>query len=530
MEPFRKPRLLFALTGLLVGLVLLTWWVTGCAPNEPPRIREIKVSDSSPPPGERIDISVEYDNPSGVTLNFVWTADKGKIVSGQGGPAIIYQAPEEPGIYNVSVKVEWDGGSVVTGTLISVPAKPQPATPTDTLTSTPTVGPADTPTSTPTMTPTTLAPPTSTPTLTITVTPSPRYGLTIDEAEERIRADGVITVFARFDAPGFGEDPDWSKEKCDPKNYEKNFDPGGYDILVDNESGRLPRYDILVAEELGRLLLNNENAVKFHCVLGPDRGRAVREHDSDVRMGVYVYSRLPERCIEPPLIPEDSNDMRVWCSDSYMSDGLGVLVTRASQTTQLCSSNIITVAAVISTSAQFRFVTGFNEACPGSETPKLAIVDNRDIAIELLRSGKVSAYATNVEILRKFAEKPENSDLYVARGEFGQEEISIAVTPGETGLLELINSKIQKMREEGKLIKLMEQAGFECIPGSTLRPSCPTPGAPYPVKYGDTPLGIARQAYGDNTLYPCILKANNIPDAQSLPAGEEILIPLREDC
>ncbi len=170
------------LMSLLIGLVLMGT-LSGCGNQQPapvvlvgtPSIGEPKVgAPSSQQPGEEIGISIEIASTGGVTLNYIWSADGGEIVRGQGSPAITYRVPDEPGTYNVRVKVEWEGQSIEKVTSIKVKgedAAPTPEPPTDT----PEL-PADTPTSKPTNTPNptnTPKPPTDTPTPAPTNTPKP---------------------------------------------------------------------------------------------------------------------------------------------------------------------------------------------------------------------------------------------------------------------------------------------------------------------------------------------------------------------
>lgn len=156
-----KPR---SVLGVLVLTTILVWVVTGCqgetptsiAAVQPPTISEPKVDAPTPlEPGKEAGISVEVSRATGVTLAYTWEVDSGEIVRGQGSPAITYRAPDEPGVYNVRVAVEWDGQSVEKATSIEVQVKgptptPTSALPTDTppqpLTATPTTSPDVTPT------------------------------------------------------------------------------------------------------------------------------------------------------------------------------------------------------------------------------------------------------------------------------------------------------------------------------------------------------------------------------------------------
>jgi hypothetical protein len=81
-----------------------------------------------------------------VTLTYTWNADGGEIVRGQGSPAITYRVPQEPGTYNVRVKVEWDGQSTEKVTSIQVEETKQTSMPQPTVIPRPTQVPTAIPT------------------------------------------------------------------------------------------------------------------------------------------------------------------------------------------------------------------------------------------------------------------------------------------------------------------------------------------------------------------------------------------------
>jgi oligopeptide transport system substrate-binding protein len=137
----------------LLFLTVLLGLITACtSPTaEPPTISDPMISDPTPQePGKEVGISIDVSSAGGATLTYTWNADGGEIVRGQGSPAITYRVPEEPGTYNVRVKVEWDGQSVEKVTVIQVEgdlttpaatrdstASPEPTAPEPTSTSRP---------------------------------------------------------------------------------------------------------------------------------------------------------------------------------------------------------------------------------------------------------------------------------------------------------------------------------------------------------------------------------------------------------
>jgi len=136
-----------SLLGQLVLVVIFAWVFVGCNGSEPtptatvqpteaptpvaavqpPEISEPKISTStSLKPRKEIGIAVDVSAVTGITLNYDWQVDDGQIVKGQESPAITYRTPEKPGIYQISVRVSWDGQSVTKTAFITVEAEPTP--------------------------------------------------------------------------------------------------------------------------------------------------------------------------------------------------------------------------------------------------------------------------------------------------------------------------------------------------------------------------------------------------------------------
>jgi len=126
MRTIRPVRNQLVAASLLVSMALLGL-MGGCKSAtlptiaEAPVISEPMISAPTPQqPGKEVGISIDVSSAGGVTLNYTWNADGGEIVRGQSSPAITYRVPNEPGTYNIRVKVEWDGQSVEKVTSIEV--------------------------------------------------------------------------------------------------------------------------------------------------------------------------------------------------------------------------------------------------------------------------------------------------------------------------------------------------------------------------------------------------------------------------
>jgi hypothetical protein len=148
-----------------------------------PAVSDVNINHTSNKllPGEevRIWVNVTTGDPKKPVV-YIWSTEGGEIISGHETAKITYKAPDKPGDYKISLKVEYGTWNtkrsrsivVATPTLTPTPTETPTPTPTETLTPTPTRTPTPTFTQTPTVTPTL----TNTPTPTVVPTPTlPSY-------------------------------------------------------------------------------------------------------------------------------------------------------------------------------------------------------------------------------------------------------------------------------------------------------------------------------------------------------------------
>ena len=126
---FQKVILLFVV-GLLPGCV---------SRAEPPTVNEISVQPGTTlMPGETATLTA---NASGADLKFEWTVDRGSL-SNSTQAAVIYTAPDSPGLDVASVTVTYSGGEIIRSVTFEIIVPP-----TSTVAASPV--PADTPTAVP---------------------------------------------------------------------------------------------------------------------------------------------------------------------------------------------------------------------------------------------------------------------------------------------------------------------------------------------------------------------------------------------
>ena len=164
---------------LVISLIQFGLLLTSCG-NPPPTISDPEVVEPSSPIGLGAEVSLKIEVTSSVPVSYRWESDgRGdEIISGETSSAIVWQAPQKPGLYNVRVKVTINGNVTEKSVAIKVlKIIDLSATPTAIETSVPTytLTPATIPllTITPNLTPTVVLSTTPTATAIMSLTPQP---------------------------------------------------------------------------------------------------------------------------------------------------------------------------------------------------------------------------------------------------------------------------------------------------------------------------------------------------------------------
>ena len=156
MNSLRKT---YAIIWPIIFFILLALFLTNCS-SPPPVIEGPRVVDPPTPVVLGAEVSIRVDVSSEEPITYVWETDEddGEIISGETSSAIIWRAPQEPGLYNVRVKVRAGEVTAERSVAIAVQAATATHTSTPTFTPTPTHTPTYTVTPTETLTPTPTSP------------------------------------------------------------------------------------------------------------------------------------------------------------------------------------------------------------------------------------------------------------------------------------------------------------------------------------------------------------------------------------
>ncbi|MEZ4937131.1 MAG: ABC transporter substrate-binding protein [Crocinitomicaceae bacterium] len=149
----------------------------------------------------------------------------------------------------------------------------------------------------------------------------------------------------------------------------------------------------------------------------------------------------------------DERKEKVLFSESYYTDGLGIMVMQESDLFELEDLKGKRVFA-------YRFSTSFKWAEENLKESQLMSTKDFGLEVapyELLEQGKIDALLTDYSALKRIQNKLPNTRLFPRK--FTQEEYGIAVSKEHPEIKEKIDKVIQEMRESGRLADFT--SGFE---------------------------------------------------------------------
>jgi hypothetical protein len=116
------------LGALPIILILLGFFITGCN-GSTSVIGDPKVVDPPTPVTPGTNVSISVDVTSAKPVSYQWKTDEGdgKIIKGETSSAVVWQAPQQPGLYNVYLQVTID--NVVTEKSVAIEVADEAITP-----------------------------------------------------------------------------------------------------------------------------------------------------------------------------------------------------------------------------------------------------------------------------------------------------------------------------------------------------------------------------------------------------------------
>ena len=548
-------RLGTLLCGLLPALLL-----AGCGEEStPPRLIGFAPAVLSVPANEALEVSVAYDDNDARLEDFRWRVEAGEI-EGNGAPIITYRAPEQPGDYGITVTatygaddVELSLESVIKVTQPIATEPPAVAEATD-----PGTGPAeaiaqadqarDETTQRAAEDIDALATPTIDSPERVTAAAEEQPARAVSEAIGRARqaleeAAGTAAT-AREDTSELAEDSDQAETPSEAdgqvaalteqgaaaaagSRLERILDRRRLIAVVQiafepfsfyGEDGRRTGFEIDFLREFARRWLDDPNAVTYLPVPSDARIPTLRRGRADLIAA--ALTKTPERAEQVDF------------SLTYFKDGQRLLVPETSAVADVCDLEGRKVAAV-EDSTSVNNIRAEAASCGYELEDNLVTFRRHDDAVQALLDGEVDAFTSDGVALTTFA---EGQPLKVVGNPFSEEPYGFAVSKGDARLLQLIDTTLREMEQDGTYAAIY-QRWF----GDAIRPlplgdadartadadlaelttsSAPAEVEPsaaavetadtYVVRPGDTLSSIARKYYGDAwaTSWQRIYEAN----------------------
>jgi len=120
----RKPEIGGYMTRPWVLLAFLL--ASGCGMfgfNRPPSTPSITASDTSVKAGETVSLTVHSEDPDGDSLRYSWSSTGGQFDT-TSGSSVVWTAPQEEGVYQITVTVSDGHGGAATGSISITVRKP----------------------------------------------------------------------------------------------------------------------------------------------------------------------------------------------------------------------------------------------------------------------------------------------------------------------------------------------------------------------------------------------------------------------
>ena len=499
-----RPHLLRLGTQLACFLTALL--LAGCGEEPaPPRLIGFIPGVISVPANEALEVSVAYDDEAGRLNDFQWRVEAGEI-AGNGAPTITYHAPEQPGEYAITVtagdgeegsELSMDGVVKVTAPIatepVAVAEPPAPereaAAPSERA-----EPPAEAATAlaegVPAAAPETTEAPEQPPAA-AEERPAPAAA-TPGEAIDRARRALEDATASRLDRI-----QDRRRLTAVVQIALKPFSFYG-------EDGRRTGFEIDLLHEFAKRWLDDPEAITYLPVPPDDRIPTLQRGRADLIAA--ALTRTPERAEQVDL------------SVTYFKDGQRLLVPESSDVADVCGLAGSKVAAVEDTTS-IGNLQAEAARCGFELGDNLVTFRRHDDAVQALLAGEVDAFTGDGVALTAFA---EGQPLKVVGEPLSEERYGVAVPKGDTRLLQLIDTTLREMEQDGTYAAIYAKWFGETVPpyplGEETAPAAEAPvaevtaaSAPaeaepstgaadkldtYVVQPGDTLSKIARKYYG----------------------------------
>lgn len=250
-------------------------------------------------------------------------------------------------------------------------------------------------------------------TLTLAGCSSKKTSSASDEIQ-KIKDRGTLKVGVKVDVPKFG--------------------------YKDPATGKIDGFEIDIAKAIAKKILGDENKVEFQAVTAKTRGPLLDSGEIDMVAATFTITEERKKSYN--------------FSDSYFTDGVGLLVKKASGF------------------KSFKDLDGKTIGVAQSSTTKKALqaeADKQGLKIKFsefasypeiktaLTSGRVDCFSVDGAILAGYLD----DNTVILSDKFSPQEYGIASKKSNTALAKVINDTITELKNSGDLQKLVEKWGLK---------------------------------------------------------------------
>ena len=236
---------------------------------------------------------------------------------------------------------------------------------------------------------------------------------TVSADIKAIKDRGVLKVGVKVDVPKFG--------------------------YKDPKTNKIEGFEIDLAQEMAKRIVGDSTKVELTAVTAKTRGPLLDSGDVDMDISTFTITEERKKSYN--------------FSDSYYTDGVGLLVKKASGAQSLKDLN------------------GKKVGVAQSATSKKAVQEQADkVGIKVtfqefatypeikaaLDSGRVDAFSVDRSILYGYLD----DSTVVLQDKFSPQEYGIATKKGNDGLAKLVNDTVNELKKSGELDKLIKKWGL----------------------------------------------------------------------
>lgn len=231
---------------------------------------------------------------------------------------------------------------------------------------------------------------------------------------QKIKDRGTLKVGVKVDVPKFG--------------------------YKDPATGKIDGFEIDIAKAIAKKILGDENKVEFQAVTAKTRGPLLDSGEIDMVAATFTITEERKKSYN--------------FSDSYFTDGVGLLVKKSSGFTSFKDLDGKTIGVSQSSTTKTALQA---EADKQGLKLKFAEFASYPEIKTALASGRIDCFSVDGAILAGYLD----DNTTILPDKFSPQQYGIASKKSNTALAKIINDTIADMQKSGELQKLVEKWGLK---------------------------------------------------------------------